>query len=130
MKNIKLLAFCLFLFGSYTLQGQNKPNKVRMTKNEAKAALKVSLKDTTLHNVINKETNILTDEKIAIQFAELVLFEIYGQKTIEMQKPYDAFLINNHWLISGTITKGYKGGTFMIIIDARNYKIIRITHGK
>ena len=48
----------------------------------------------------------------------------------DSQKPYETHLIENHWVISGTLQKGMKGGTFLIIIDARNSKVLKISHGK
>ena len=62
--------------------------------------------------------------------AEYILFNIYGKDNIENQKPYETHLIENHWVISGTLQKGMKGGTFLIIIDARNSKVLKISHGK
>ena len=55
---------------------------------------------------------------------------IKPKKNIENQKPYDIYEIDEYWIISGTLTKGTDGGTFMIIIDSRNYKVLRLTHGK
>ena len=55
---------------------------------------------------------------------------IYGKENIESQKPYEHYLIKNYWIIAGTLKKDIVGGTFLIIIDARNSKILKITHGK
>ena len=52
------------------------------------------------------------------------------KENIEKQKPYEIFLIDNHWILSGTLPTNKDGGTFLIIIDARNSKVIKITHGK
>ena len=59
-----------------------------------------------------------------------MLFSIYGKDNIIKQSPYEIYFIDNYWVIGGTLPKEYLGGTFLIIIDSRNCKIIRITHGK
>lgn len=100
-----------------------------MTKEDAYVIINASLKDTTLHNIIG-EKPMLTNESKAIEYAESVLFAIYERENIENQKPYNVFYINNYWLISGTLPEAKSGGTFLIIIDSRNYQVIRITHGK
>jgi len=100
-----------------------------MTEEQAKSIVEETLKDSSLHNVIG-DNSILTDKKKVIEFAEFILFDIYGKKNIESQEPYDVFQIDKYWLISGTLSKETKGGTFMMIIDSRNHKIIRLSHGK
>ena len=62
--------------------------------------------------------------------AEPILFEIYGKSKIEDEKPYEVFLINNYWVIRGTQNRFSLGGTFSIVIDARNSKVIRVIHYK
>ncbi|MBI4945999.1 MAG: hypothetical protein HY840_06320 [Bacteroidetes bacterium] len=38
--------------------------------------------------------------------------------------------MDNYWVISGTMKELHPGGTFLIIIDARDCRVIKITHGK
>ena len=59
--------------------------RYRMTKDQAKIILDKSLADTALHSVIGN-TRILTDEVQVIEFAELVLFNIYGKKKYKTTK--------------------------------------------
>ncbi|QHI39002.1 hypothetical protein IMCC3317_44020 [Kordia antarctica] len=115
----------LTIFFSY---GQENPDPRKMSKARAEIILIKALKDSTLHNVIGSEP-ILTTEKKVIEFAEFVLFDTYGKKNIEIQKPYNCIQIDNYWVISGTLHQEI-GGTFLIIIDSRNCKIIRLTHGR
>lgn len=96
---------------------------------QAKKYVNEALKDATLHNVIGSNFILKTKEQ-AIAFAEMILFDKYGKKNIEGQKPYAIFQIDSYWLLQGTMLQGMKGGIFSIIIDARNCKIIRLTHGK
>lgn len=129
MKYFKIILFLLFILTPYLSFSQVNNDHWRMSKEQAKSIVGETLKDSTIHNVIGKES-ILTKEKKVIEFAEIILFDIYGKKNIERQKPYNIFQIDKYWLISGTLSKEIKGGTFMMIIDSRNYKIIRLIHGK
>ena len=84
---------------------------------------------------ISSEKQILVDtvvksQESAIKYAETILFEIYGQKNIEKQKPYEVYKINGYWIIGGTLPKGMLGGTFLIIVNSQNGQIIKLTHGK
>jgi hypothetical protein len=90
----------------------------------------LTLKDTSVHNVVNLESNIIKDSKTAIAVAEPILFGIYGKDNIENQKPYDVQYVEVYWVVSGTLKEGVDGGTFLIIMDSRNGQVLRITHGK
>jgi hypothetical protein len=61
---------------------------------------------------------------------EPILFSIYGKDNIITQRPYEIYPIENYWVITGTLPNGMLGGTFLIITDARDGKIIKLTHGK
>ncbi len=127
-KLIIIISFLLILTSNSALcQNQNK--RWSLGEKEAKEILKESLKDSTLHNVIGFK-ELLIEKDIAIEFAELILFGIYGKDNIQKQKPYDVYKIETYWLINGTLPKDMHGGTFLIIIDSRDYRIIRLTHGK
>ncbi len=82
------------------------------------------------HNVIDNKTILIKDNLTAIKIAEPILFNIYGEENISSQKPYRTELKDNTWIIKGNLKKGEIGGTFLIIIDATNAKIIRLTHSK
>ncbi len=129
MKHHKYLLIPIFILTINLSYSQENNDHWRISKEQAKSIVNETLKDSTTHNVIGKESILTTDKKV-IEFAEIILFDIYGKKNIERQKPYDIFQIDKYWLISGTLSKGIIGGTFMMIIDSRNYKIIRLTHGK
>lgn len=100
--------------------GQKNNNKVFHGKKFAKSELKSSLIDKSQHNVIDYKRTIIKDSATAINIAEPILFSIYGKDNIIKQRPYEAYLIDNYWVIFGTRPKGWKGGTFLIIIDSRN----------
>lgn len=96
----------------------------------ANEELKIALSKKSQHNVVDNKKIIINDSITAIEIAEPILFDIYGKEKIEKQRPYEIYLLENYWVISGTLPENYLGGTFLLIIDARNSRIIKITHGK
>lgn len=128
----QILAITLLLLGIIAY-GQDTETKEHVTlgRGHAKEHLKESLADTSLHNILkNTEQVLIAKKETAIAIAEPILFSVYGKDAILGEKPYEAYLIDNYWVIMGTLPEGMKGGTFMIILDATNAKVLRITHGK
>ena len=101
-----------------------------MEKSHAEKELKLALSKESQHNVINNKSVLIKDSSTAINVAEPILFSIYGRENIESEKPYETYLIDNYWVIAGTLPEDSSGGTFLIIIDARNSQVLKITHGK
>jgi hypothetical protein len=124
---MKLLLIGILIQMSLVCCGQS---RTTLGEEFAKAELERSLADTTLHNSIDNKREILKDKETAISVAERILFSGYGQKNIEYQRPYEIYKITGYWIISGTLPKGSVGGTFFIIMDARNSRVVRLTHGK
>lgn len=102
-------------------------NRDTLGEEYAKDELKIALSDSTNQIVIND--NLISDKETAIKISEAILFKIYGEENITEQRPYEIHFINNFWILNGTL-KYEKGGTFLIIIDAKNGKVVRLTHGK
>ena len=73
---------------------------------------------------------LITSSQTAIAMVEPLLFNIFGKEQILSEKPYEAYLIEGYWYISGTIPKNSKGGGFEIILSATNAEVIRLTHYK
>jgi hypothetical protein len=73
---------------------------------------------------------LIKDSATAIAMAEPLLFQVYGENLILGEKPYEVYLIDGYWYISGTIPEANKGGGFEIIFSAKNGQIIRLTHYK
>lgn len=113
-----------------TADCQTKNERLILGKQSAEIELKSALNDKTQHNVVNSKTIIIKDSLTATSVAEPILFGIYGKSKITTQRPYEIYHIKNYWVLTGTLKKGWTGGTFLIIIDDRNSKIIKITHGK
>jgi len=119
-----LLAFAL------TSCSQEKKARTISGRNYAEKELKAAFLDSNLHNVVDNKTPIVNDSLTAISVAEPILFNIYGKENIIKQRPYEIYYIEKYWIIMGTLPKNNTGGTFLIIINSMDSKIIRITHGK
>ena len=130
MTNIKAFYFLTLLTFTLTACAQTKGNRTILGKLYAAQELKSALTDKSQHNVIDNKTVIIKDSLTAIEVAEPILFSIYGKDNIIKQRPYETYFIDSYWVICGTLPKEYLGGTFLLIIDSRDCKIIRITHGK
>ena len=130
MTNIKAIYFLTLLTFTLTACGQTKSDRTILGKSYTEQELKSALTDKSQHNVIDNKTTIIKDSLTAINVAEPILFSIYGKDNITKQRPYEIYFIDSYWVIGGTLPKEYLGGTFLIIIDSRDCKIIRITHGK
>ena len=127
---IKLCTILSFLIFILSCNGQVENDRLTLGEANAKRELTQSLSDSTVHNVIKKSTLLIKDKETAINIIEPILFTVYRKGNIRKQRPYEIYLIDNYWVISGTLPRGYMGGTFLIIIDATNSKVIRLTHGK
>ena len=95
----------------------------------AESVLNKALTKQSSHTDTNIPSTPIKDESHAISVAEAALFKVYGQKHITDQKPYHIYNINKYWVMFGTLHYS-KGGTFYIVIDAKNSKVIEIYHEK
>jgi hypothetical protein len=64
----------------------------------------------------------------AIKIAVAVWIPIYGKEQIESEKPYIATLKSGVWTVTGTLPKGYVGGTAIAEISEETGCILRIIH--
>ncbi|NTS44013.1 hypothetical protein HRG84_24250 [Flavisolibacter sp. BT320] len=130
MITAKAIYFFTFLMLTLTACGQQQNSRTILGKSYAENELKSALSDKTQHNVIDNKKAIIKDSVTAISVAEPILFSIYGTDNITRQRPYETYFVDNYWIISGTLPKNCVGGTFLIIIDARDSRVLKITHGK
>jgi hypothetical protein len=72
---------------------------------------------------------LLSDKETAIEYAEIILFKVYGKEQIISERPYNIYKAHGFWYMDGTL-KEEKGGTFEIIFNSKNGQIIRLCHGK
>ena len=73
---------------------------------------------------------LIKDKETVIAVVEPMLFKIYGRENVVNERPYECYLIDGCWFVSGTLPKNTVGGTFEIIVDSRNGKVLKLIHGK
>lgn len=127
MKYIKTFSFLAFVFLRLTSFGQKMP---LIGKEYAQQELRTALKDKRQDNFVDSKRIIIKDSLTAISVAEPILFGIYGKDQITNQRPYEIYFIDNYWIINGRLSGKCSGGVFLIIIDSRDSKIVKIIHGK
>jgi hypothetical protein len=130
MTAVKVLFSAFLMLLTITAYNQGNNERTALGKSYAKKELMAVLSRKTQHNVINNNTVVIKDSMTAISVAEPILFSIYGKNNIIEQRPYEVYLIDNYWIIWRTLTKNFLGGTFLIILNAKDSKILRISHGK
>jgi len=80
--------------------------------------------------VLMRGDTLIKDKNAVIMLAEAALFPIYGKEQIRQELPYEAYLIDGYWVISGTLPRGSDGGTFEVIINAMDGRFVYLGHGK
>ena len=66
----------------------------------------------------------------AIVIAEAVLEPIYGKAQIEGERPLQAHLSGEIWIVTGTLKSGGIGGVAMVRISKKTGTILSVIHGK
>jgi NTF2 fold immunity protein len=121
-----LIAFLIFPCLCYS---QQKTDSSRLSRDEMYAQKEVA--DALLKpGICFFNDTLLSDKEMAIKYAEVILFKVYGEEQIISEKPYNIYKSHGFWYIDGTLPEGYKGGTFEIIFNSVNGQIIRLCHGK
>ena len=97
--------------------------------------LALALLSTAIHageteHSVKPENGLVPDAKTAISIAVAVWTPIYGEATLEDEKPFTATLTNGVWNVRGSLPKGWKGGVAEAEISQENGKILRVSHGK
>jgi len=87
--------------------------------------------------LVNKNTKsfydtLIKDKETAISIIEPILFRVYGRDNIVKERPYECYMINDYWYISGTLPKDLNSnsGVFEIIISSKDTQVIKLIHGK
>ncbi|HEY8781231.1 MAG TPA: YbbC/YhhH family protein [Mucilaginibacter sp.] len=122
---MKYLLVCLILITLFSCKQHHTILGVEVAKKELRQAL--SEKSSEEQSPVKK---IISNEKAAVAIAEPMLFKIYGKDDIISEKPYEIYLIDSYWVLSGTLPEGMYGGTFLIILSAKDGRVIKLTHGK
>ncbi|UUV22404.1 YbbC/YhhH family protein [Paenimyroides aestuarii] len=110
---------------------------VKAQENRVDTGKKFAQKELDLALAIEKENPnyvgvkpLIKNEEMAIQVIEPIVVGKYGKERIELQKPYKVHKIEQYYIISGTLPFGSIGGTFVIIIDETNARVLHLTHYK
>ena len=111
----------------FLLTGQDFKGRVMLGEQHAKDAIKKAIEKIDEKPFYD---TLIKDEETAIAVVEPILFKNYGKKNIINERPYECYLVDRYWYISGTLPKGWKGGVFEIIISSKNGQIIKLIHGK
>jgi len=59
-----------------------------------------------------------------------VLTPIYGAERIQRQLPLNARLMDDRWIVEGSLPQGRLGGVAHIAIAKSDGRIFRVTHGR
>lgn len=117
----------LLLIFSFTSKGQSFSNRSILGKQHAVEQVEAVSKS---GNATPFYKPLISNKGVAIGIVEPILFSVYGKENIIKQRPYEAYLINGFWYIGGTLPKGEEGGTFEIVVEATNSRIVSLAHGK
>jgi hypothetical protein len=121
-----LIAFLLFPLLSYS-QHNSDSSRLLLGEQQAKEAIAAALINWNQKPFYD---TLISDKETAVNIAETILFRFYGKDQIISERPYEIYLISGYWYISGTLPKGYFGGTFEIIFSSKNGQVIKLIHGK
>jgi hypothetical protein len=127
MRFFTAVASSLLTMLAFSACGQNSSSRSVLGQEYAKQQVGAAMKGTAKSL---QPTILLPTQATAIAVVEPILFNIYGAQNIIKQRPYEVYLINGFWHIMGTLPKGYLGGKFEIIIDAKDSRVIFLSHGK
>lgn len=81
------------------------------------------------HNV-RPSQGLVPDARTAISIAVAVWTPIYGEKQIASERPYRATLADGKWTVTGSLPKGWVGGTAVAVISKSDGRVLRVSHGK
>ena len=116
----------IIIIAPHVCFGQNFDDRSVVGEQYAKQEIRKTLKS---HERLSNDTLINSNET-AIAVAEPLLFKFYGKDNIISERPYELYLIDGYWFITGTLPKGQDGVVFEIIINSRNGQVIKLIHGK
>ena len=107
----------------------------KLSKAEIQAGLKIIRE--ALHDKMSKQIlvdQVIPDKETAVAVAEPILFKIYGKDHILSERPYIVHSVDGYWILGGTLTvpsgEDVVGGTFLIILSAKDGRVIKLTHYK
>jgi|SRR5215813_2945085 len=78
------------------------------------------------------EKGYVPDAATAIAIAEAVWLPIYGKKTLDRERPFQAVLKDDVWTVTGTLHSSHKdarGGVAVAEISRIDARVLRVSHG-
>ena len=123
-----VIIFSFVLLNSCIVEAQD--NRVYLGKEFAQKELNLALAIEKENRNYIGEKPLIKDEEVAIQVIEPIVIGKYGKERIDLQKPYEVHKIEQYYIVSGTLPGGSIGGTFVIIIDETNARVLHLTHYK
>src|ERR1017187_22465 len=105
---INILLSLLIIIAPYVCFGQNFDDRSVVGEQYAKQAIKQTLKS---REKLSHDT-LINNKETAIAVAEPLLFKFYGKDNIISERPYELYLIDGYWFITGTLPKGQDGVVF------------------
>jgi hypothetical protein len=69
---------------------------------------------------------VVGDKETAIGIVEAILCPIYGKEAIRGQRPYQVTLKDGKWTVDGTVSPGFSGGRFHVVILQRDGRVLEI----
>ncbi len=82
------------------------------------------------HHDVRKLREMVSSKETAIALAITVWIPIYGKEKIEKEAPYQVIRVDDCWVVTGSLEKGWKGGTAQAVINAADGCFLNVTHGK
>ena len=73
---------------------------------------------------------LVPDKATAVAIAEVVAVKIYGKDVIGRQRPLVAKKEGGNWIVQGTMAQGRLGGVVLIKLQAKDCRVLRVTHGR
>ena len=126
---MKIIFIVLYLMGMFSTSSYSQDFRGRIVIGKKYADQEVK-KAITNKNAKPFYDTLINNKEMAIAVVEPILFKIYGNENIIKQRPYESYLINGYWYISGTLPEDWKGGVFEIIISSKNAQVVKLIHGK
>jgi hypothetical protein len=78
------------------------------------------------------EQGYVPDATTAIAIAQAVWLPIYGKKTLDNERPFQAALKDDVWTVKGTFHSSHKdarGGVAVAEISRIDARVLRVSHG-
>jgi hypothetical protein len=119
---ISLISFALPCFAAEEINDNRSNEKLAR---EYVENVKYSKQDNVL-----KQKDAVPDKTTAIKLALIVWKPIYGKEQINKQAPFEAIRIDDCWFVSGSLPRGWRGGTAMAVIRAKDGRFLNVSHGK